>query len=336
MDLLRRLREDPAGPLYVVCGEEGYLRDQAVQIIRDRVLDPATRDFNYDVFDGAEVDVAMLYGRVTAFPMMAERRLVLVRNAGGLSKQTGEMLVQYVDGPLESTTLVLEGESLPARGDLSGKLKKWGVWAEFKPLFPRQVAGWIREYARSCNRAIEADAAAALAELVGTDLRTLTNELEKLWVSVGDTIRVTREDIFDVVGVSRTHNIFELTTAVGMLETGQALEIVQRMLERGEKPIGMIVMLARHLAQLYRVTQAPPGLRPRELASKFGIHPFYVESYIAQARNYAPQALLDGMRDLLEADLRLKSTGHPPLLVMQVALLAILRRGKTRGAPGRR
>src|SRR4051812_37967764 len=121
-DPLAPLRSGEPGPLYLVTGKERFLVDRAVDILRERVLDPRTRDFNYDLFHGKEATAQRLVGAARTLPMMAKRRLILLRDADELKADHAAELLSYVTSPCAETCLVAIAEKVDAR------MKLWAAW----------------------------------------------------------------------------------------------------------------------------------------------------------------------------------------------------------------
>src|SRR5262245_16373343 len=114
-DPLERLRQEAVGPLYFIYGKERYLVDQAVEILRQRVLEPALRDFNYELFHGKEVSAARIMQAARTLPMMAKRRLVLIREADEMKADELSGLIPYLARPSAETCLVFVGEKIDQR-----------------------------------------------------------------------------------------------------------------------------------------------------------------------------------------------------------------------------
>lgn len=305
------LGPDPGGVFYLH-GDDEFQKDEIARQLIEAHLDPATADFNLDRLRGSEVDVETLASVLGTPPMMAEWRVVVVRETEALagSKRTRDALLEVVSSPPPGLALILLC-SVPSRSSAKfyTELARRGRAMEFRPVGADDVPGWLMLRAREVfDRTLEEDAARALGAGVGTDLAVLTQELEKLdtlvpegdpitlaWVEAAGT-RVPRQDRwawFDMVGERR----FE-----------EALLGLPILLDHGESGVGLTVGLATHLLRLGVVVEggrsALQGALPphqRWLADRFG----------RQASSWGAEELEAAVEGLLLVDVLLKSSSLP-------------------------
>jgi DNA polymerase III subunit delta len=178
-DVLGELRRGEIAPVYCLYGKERFLLGRALDALRAAVLEPATRDFNHDVLD-AKAGAAAIVAAARTLPMMAKRRLVVVRGADEIKADATEPLLAYVADPAPETVLVLLCEKVDARQKLFAALKKKGALCAFDPPRDRELYSFIVAEARSRGGGIEESAARLLAEIVGPDLGQLAQAVEKL------------------------------------------------------------------------------------------------------------------------------------------------------------
>ena len=151
-DPLATLREGEPGPLYFLYGKERYLVDRAVDLLRARVLDPRTRDFNYELFYGKEAGASRIAQAARTLPMMAKRRLILVRDADEMKADELGGLVSYVSDPAPETCLVFVGEKADQRLKFFSAFKKHGELVKLEPLYERQLPDFVRGEAQGARR----------------------------------------------------------------------------------------------------------------------------------------------------------------------------------------
>jgi DNA polymerase-3 subunit delta len=156
-------------------------------------------------------------------------------------------------------------------------------------------------------------------------LRSLQNELDKLYVFMGERKKISLEDIAAVVGATKGFTIFELQNAIGRKDPKDAIKILERMLEVGQSPQMIIVMLTRFFTQLWKLTD----MRSRrssdaEIAREIGVSPYFVKQIIEFRSNFDVQQIEENFKSLLEADTVLKSTSRDPRLVLDLLVLSLI------------
>jgi DNA polymerase-3 subunit delta len=333
-DPLEILRKEDPGPLYFIHGKEPFLVDRAVEILRGRVLDPRTRDFNYDLFQGKEATAGRVLSAARTLPMMAKRRLVLIRDADEMKADELNGLSAYVTKPCAETCLVLVAEKADQRMKFFTAFKKQGQILKLDPLYDNKLPGFVRGEAQSHGVKLEQGAAELIADEIGNDLGSLADAVERLAVFVGEKKAIAIADVEQVVATTRQRNVFELANAVGEGNRERALACLASMLQQRESGVRIVAMVARHVRQLWAAqTLLQQRLDKFELAQALGIPPFFVEGIAAQARRL-DRATLERMHDALyRADKELKSLRLGDDRILEGLVLELTtRRGDARRA----
>jgi DNA polymerase-3 subunit delta len=322
-ELVGSFEQKRFAPLYLFHGEEGFLIEEALDALLDNAIDPTSRSLNLDVLYGSELDVQDVVARASSFPMIGERRVVIVREAEKLTSSEAKraVLLRYLEQPSPATCLVFTAAKVDFRLAVYKSFQTKGVVAEFRPLFEDRVPAWVAQRLRRTRKEITPEAVDLLQSHVGNSLRDLNNEIEKLIIYVGDRNLVEVDDVRAVVGMSKTYNIFELQKAIGSGDLSRSLEIVDRMLDAGEVATVMIAGLVRYFRKLWVL----PSLRKKakteyELASALDVRPYFLKEYASAAARLSPTQIESALAALLEADESLKSTGADPRLIMTVAI----------------
>ncbi len=306
--LTAQIQRGEFAPLYLMYGSENVGKEESLKSLVDAAVDPTLRAFNLDTFGGEDMDVADAVSRATAFPMMAARRVVVVKRVERLRDTEAHNLMPLIENPVESTVLIFTADKLDGRKKLSVALRKKAVAVEFRPPYENELPEWIRRRAAALEKRIEPDAAHLLHLSVGPNPCELVSELEKLATYTDGRDTIARDDVIQVAGASRSATVFELTDAVGKRQAGDALAVLHHLLERGDNPVAVVAMLIRHIGILRKARWLRNLRLPRsEMARKLKVPPFFLSNYLEQAGRFDEQALWDAYEALLNADNLLKS-----------------------------
>ncbi len=300
---MHELVENGIDPFYVLHSEHPILIERAVAAIRDAAVPPATRGFNYDVIEGKPTG-ARIVALAQTLPMMAQRRMLLIRDLALLSADEAEPVLAYLAKPNPSTVIVAVTSKLDKRLKLFSTLSKKGYVHVLDA--PRQLAPWVRAEAQAKNVKIDGNAISRLVDTVGADLSRLSLAVEQLGLYAGDR-PVTSDDVDELVADTRERSVFELTDAIGAADRPRALAAVASLCDQRESAVGVVVMLARHIRQLSLLHAMRSQNVPRnEWAGRIGVPPFVVDKLVSQARSYSPRALATATQRLATADRALK------------------------------
>ena len=294
--LSRKLIEDArAGafkPVYVLMGEEPFYPELVCQAILDNCIDEFGKDFNETVCYGADVTPEQVVTAARRYPMMADRQLVVVKEAQ-MMKGIEDIAV-YCDSPLNSTVLVLllRGASLDKRKALYKAAQKVGAVLDSPALRDYEMPAWISRYYRDRGLDIEPEAAALLAESVGTDLSTIAVETDKLLKNLPEgTSSVSVADIEKNVGISRQFSIFELTKELSYHNSAKALKIASHLgtAARFNMPQAVSALFThfyRILKYSALVARGNAVSQEDKASALAGVNPYFYREYDSAVRNY--------------------------------------------------
>ena len=289
--ILEDVRKGVFSPVYLLMGEEPYYPDLVCDAIVENCLQEWEKDFNETICYGADVDADTVITAARRFPMMAERQLVVVKEAQAMKSL--EDLALYCQKPLDSTVLVilLHGASADKRRSLYKTALKTGVVVESAALRDYEMPQWIAQYYRERGLDIDPEAAVLLAESAGTDLGKIAVETDKLLKNLPEgSTRVSVQDIEKNVGISRQFSVFELTKALSYRDARSALRISAHI---GEAPrFAMPMAVSALFTHFYRILKYGAFLsvnRPADTSTKaklLGVNPFFMKEYDTAVRNY--------------------------------------------------
>ena len=290
-------------------GEEPYYPDLVCNAIIDNCLQDWEKDFNETICYGPDVDADAVATAALRFPMMAERQLVVVREAQAMKDI--EQLEAYCKNPLDSTILVLclHGASVDKRKSLYKTILKTGVVVESNALRDYEVPRWIPEYYAGRGLEIDPDAAALLAEFAGTDLSRITVETDKLVKNLPEgTRRVTVRDVETNVGISREFSVFELTRHLSFRNVKEALRTAAYIGQGAKFALPMATSaLFTHFNRILRyeaLLMKNPNPPQDQKIKALGVAPFFFKEYDAAVRNYPLQRCMAAISLLNEYDFK--------------------------------
>ena len=311
--ILSDLKLRKYAPVYFMQGEETYFIDLIADYIEANVLSDAEKGFNQVVVYGKDVTMADVLTNARRFPMMAERQVVIVKEAQDitdLNKEIGaKLLLDYVGRPVPSTVLVFchKHKSLDKRRELGKKIDQYVTTLTAKKLYDNQLPEFILEYMRERKVGIEERAVTALCEYIGNDLNRLANEIDKLLVTMKEGDTITLEVVMLQVGVSKEYNIFELQKAILHRDVLLANKIVNYF-ERNTKKNPIIPVVAYMFSFFSKLLAAAvlPDKNEKAIASALKVSPYAVRDYSLALRQFSPSKIIDNITLLKEADLKLK------------------------------
>jgi len=333
-----------AHPVYVFAGEEEFLRSELLHQLPDLFLpEEGTRSFNYDLLYGPETSMGDVIAIAQGYPMMAEWRIVVVKEAERIlrskpastsskkkAKSEEDPLLSYLDRPNKETILVFDLAKMGPKNQSPYKeLAAKAELVEFPVLKEPLVLEWLKKRAKKFKKQLSEPAARLLIAHLGTDLRTHANELEKLITFRAGSDTITEQDVEQVVGISRTFNIFELTKAIGSGQKVRATEIALRMLaEDKDQRQYMFVMIARYLEQLIVAREMlQKGENERAIAEALELRggaAFFVKEFIEAAKRYSREQLDQAMHMLVELEAETRRVQTSDLLLMERLMAHII------------
>lgn len=295
-------------PVYYFSGDEKYLVYRLQDLLVKEALEPHELDFNLSIIYGAETEAKTVLSECASYPLMAQRRVVLIRE---FEKMAGnDLFVGYTKNP-NPTSIVLissagNGNTNPYRAIASAAES-----ARFDRLRDHHVPGWIKREIEGRGFSLSPDAAQVLAQLSGSDLRTLSTEIEKLLSFVGERTRIAADDVLVVAGHSRDFNVFELQRAISEKKFEESAQIVERMLQVSSNARGMSLMtvsvLSSYFSKLSKLAGCQNrGVSSKELAKTIGVPPFVLKDYTAALKRFSAREREEALNALLAADTELK------------------------------
>ena len=319
--LFRSLKSGEFQPVYYLHGPEDILKDEAIRALLDQALDPSLRDFNFDQRSAGQLDPESLTSLLETLPMMAERRVVVLRDLEQLKRKTKvkTALEKYLTRPSPDTVLVMVqsgGDDKPEPA-----LLKQSASVEFNPLTAERVLKWIGHQGKQLGVTLTPEAAQHLVDAVGQDLGTLKTELAKMSGLAGEA-PLDVEDVVGLVGIRRGETLNALRDFTLNGESGKALGMLGGLMEQsGMNGVKIVTTLGTALVGVGLArTHYDSGIRDRALAQKilntlYSVRPFGLGDWKKESELWARWAarwprprIGAGLKAVLAADRILKNS----------------------------
>jgi DNA polymerase III subunit delta len=319
-DLTQSLKQGTIEPIYFLFGPEAFLRDEAAQALTEAALkNTLLREFNESAFNLLTDDVRSAVAVAEQLPMMSDRRVVRIRNFNKLKEADEEMLLKYLERPLESSVVIFTADDFDKRKKLAKLLMATAAF-EFQPLKSSELQTWIKSYLKKLKIEIEPRAGFRILEMVRSDLHTLTNELNKLAAASLPTGRITLDLVDQLISRSREHLNWELSDHIVSGDRAAAIKILRNLMDDGVEPVLLIGLIAgtfRRMAMAKALMSQ--GAAPSRIFSEVRMPPFKQGAYLSMLNRIESSAIAGRIRRIAETDLAIKTSKATPR--MQVEML---------------
>jgi DNA polymerase III subunit delta len=339
-ELFQELERGRILPLYYFYGPEKWLIEEALGKIKEKVLSPVCREFDSEVLDGEEQDAGKILGSLQTYPLRSSRRFVMIRRADFLWGKNPSPFIDYFAHLNPQTCAVFLGERADFRHSFFGALEKKGAVVSFAPLSEKEVMNWLSIRARRVGLTVTPQAILLLIDRVGTDLRELEGAVQKLALGQGAKREIGEEDILESTADIREESPFELPRAVGHMNLGKMVRLLQKNLEQGESPLLLLALITRQLRLLRKAQELRArGDSVKEVEKKLRIFPRIAKDFWEQVDRFPPSVFEKLWPITWRVDQNLKSSRLEKGLWLEEYLWGIYFRagGNTpplRGRPG--
>ncbi len=292
-------------------GEESYYIDNITNYIIDNVLKEDEKAFNMTILYGKDTSVNLVDNVARRYPMMANYNLVIIKEAQNLKNI--DKLIYYSQAPSKSTILVLnyKYKTLDKRKKVYKAIKSAGIIFESKKLYANKIPDWINQYLNEKKYSIEPVACNLLTEFLGNDLGKISNELDKLIISLPANTKISSKHIEENIGISKDYNNFELQNALMKKDILKANRIIDYF---GKNPRDNPVILT--ITSLYfffnkiLIYHFLKDKSRQNAASKLKVNPYFLKDYEMASKKYNPKKVVQIISLLREYDLKLKGVGN--------------------------
>ena len=317
-ELERSLREQ-VRPLYLLLGSEIYLRRVAAQAITDAALSRTLlRDFNESAFSLLSDPVQSAIAAADQLPMMSDMRVVRIRDFAKLRDADEEVLIRYLNNPAPSTVMIFIADDLDKRKKSTKVLLDVCTVVEFPTLKDAEAKAWAKTRLKELKITADDQVLSEIIRLVGTDVQTLSNELDKLASAAASTNRITPDLVDELIGRSRELSNFELGDHLLAGNRKRALETLHRLLEDGAEPVMLVGLIAGNYHRLALGKHLLARGGRDELLRNISLPPFKRDSYISTLQRSSAEKIARGIQLTAAADLAIKTSQATPRLQLEM------------------
>lgn len=319
-ELDRSLREG-VRPLYLLLGTEIYLRRVAAQAITDAALSHTlVRDFNEYSFSLLTDSVKSAIKAAQQFPIMSEKVVVRVRDFAKLREADEDILIHYLNNPSPSTVMIFIADDLDKRKKSSRVLLDVCAVVDFSSPKDVEVKSWARTRLKELKITADDQVLSEIIRLVGTDVQTLYNELDKLASAAAGTGRITPDLVDQLIGRSRELSNFELGDHLLAGNRKRALETLHRLLEDGAEPVMLVGLIAGNYHRLALGKHLLTRGGREEVFRNISLPPFKRDAYISTLQRSSAAKIARGIQLTAAADLAIKTSQATPRLQLEMLI----------------
>lgn len=311
--VLKQLQINQYAPVYFLQGEEPYYIDLISDYIEANALDESQKSFNQFVIYGRDTTISDILTHARRFPMMSDRQVVLVKEAQELpdlkKENAQKLLVNFLEQPTPSTILVFcyKYKTIDKRKALGKAIEKAAIEVVTKKIYDNQIPLWIKDYTAAKDLEISEKATQMLAEYIGNNLERLSHEIDKVLINLEGKSKIESEDVQKYVGISKEFNVFELQKALAVKDVMKSNQIINYFSSnlKNHPVIPIIALLFSFFSKLMLVHHST-NKAENHLASILKINHYFVKEYVAAARSYSLEKVVDNIHHLRKADLSSK------------------------------
>lgn len=306
---MQRLNEDiktgQLKNLYLLYGEEAYLRRQYRDRLKAAIIGDDTMNYHY--FEGKNISVGEIVDLAETMPFFADRRLIVLENTG-LFKSSGEQLAEYLTGQAESTCFLFVETEVDKRSKLFKTVQSKGTVTEFGMQDETTLKRWVMGMMKKEGKQISAAGLEYFLEKTGTDMENIRKEAEKLFCYCMDKDSIEKEDIEEICIKQLSSHIFDMVSAIADKKQKQALELYYELLALKEPPMRILFLIARQFNMLLQVKELHrKGFQSKAIGEKVGLPGFIAGKYVTQSGRFSQEELRQAVEACVEAEEAIKT-----------------------------
>jgi DNA polymerase-3 subunit delta len=310
-EFLRTAATGKQQPVYLILGDESFLKERIIAALVKRFLTAEGREFDFVTIYGDETSGSEIVENADSMPFISDYRIVIVRDFEMLKQSDQDALLPYLSSPSETTILIIASEKMDARTKLYKAFLEAGPVIQCKsPYNAEALSRWIRDELRIRNIQIDNAALGYLSSHIKLDYFTANNEIEKLVLYIGAAKTISRKHVEECVAVTNESSVFDLQNAIGLRDKATALKVLESMTDFKDIDVMMITLLSRYFQLLWRIHL----LRARDISDSEivnthldEVYKTFRQGYITSANKYSVKEIKKAISLLYHCDKDLKS-----------------------------
>lgn len=327
-NMLDLAKQEKIYPVYLFYGKENYLKEDISKKLRNRLIDSAYSEFNYNVFYGEKLSINEVINDLDTLPLMSKHKLVVIKEAEKINKNDETKLINYFNRlSLKSnfsTLIIIYKESSPNK-ELITAIKRIGIVANFSITDKAKLALWIKSKFKQSNKNITQEALFYLQSIVDSDLGRLFNEIEKIDIYTKDQQIIEKEDVMITMGGSEAVNIFKVLDSVGDKDIINAIDGLVKLNQGNLHYLSIFAMIYRQIKLIFQTKLLlANGFNFKEVEKKLKLPYFVVEKMIKQSKKYTFKEIDKSYELLNIADLELKDSQKEPKIILEELVMNII------------
>ncbi len=343
-DVMGELKRGVLHGVYLLYGTEALLMEDVVYAIQQQAFPQGVDDFSFTKIHYDETPIQLAVQEAETIPFLADRKVVYVQNCLAFTASKSprvdhnpDALQAYLENPAPYTTLILtvQAEKLDERKKLTKAAQKNACVVQFQALKENECREWIYAEVGRQNGQITPDATARLLLSVGTNLRLLRSEIEKLILYAGEGATIEEAMVDALATRTMEQNIFVFIDEVVRVRIEKAMRMMYDLLKNKEEPIKLLFMITRQVRIMHQVkVQSGRGYSLQQIASQIGVHPYATKVAKEQGNRFSVKALERLLADLAEIDYKIKTGQIQDRTALEMFLLSLPQKVSEEGRPG--
>lgn len=314
---------DLRASVFLFVGRDSYSKEIAIKELSSSTLDNSSRSLDLKVFRGSHANAREILEHLSTIPFLAPQRLVVVKEFEKLPDEDRKRIVEYAKRPSKTACLVIDSKDESILDEFGQSRRHANVRVFGEPT-GHDLAVWIKRFASSRGKKIDARAIESLKETGIQDLSRLSQELDKIASFTGARDTICPSDVEELLGKNLVASAFDLTNAIEENRADKAMKIVSDLLTGGKKHYEIIGLLSWHVKRLLKAkTLQLKGATDTYIANALRINSKYFGRFFKQVKNLKMTAIKSQMRVLLEADLDIKRSRLDPVLALECAIIRL-------------
>lgn len=306
--------------VYLLYGDEDYLRKQ----YKDKLLKALMPDgdtMNFNRYEGKDIEIGEVIDQAETLPFFADRRVILIEDSG-LCKAGGEQFAEYISNSAPDTVIIMNESAVDKRSKVFKAVSAAGRAVEFSPQPPETLKKWILGRVKREGKNIDLRALELLLERTGTDMTTISGELEKLFSYTMGKSAITANDVDDIITVSTSSKVFDMIAAIAEKKQSSALSMYHDLLAHKETPFGILALITRQFNMMLQVSELmDEGKGVKVIADAIGVSTYIEQKYERQVKNFGYKSLRKALDACAQADENVKIKGMNPELSVELLII---------------